>query len=76
VNRWFGPKYIGFGVGPRSWQGWLATLVFGAGAILLGKWLPPEFGLFVTLVVFAVWLALFLVLVALTYRRDAPTRDQ
>jgi hypothetical protein len=22
---WFGPKLIGYGFGPRSWQGWLAT---------------------------------------------------
>jgi len=22
---WFGPKRFGWGVGPRSWQGWLVT---------------------------------------------------
>jgi hypothetical protein len=27
MARWFGPKEIGYGVGPRSWQGWLATAV-------------------------------------------------
>ena len=24
---WFGPKRFGWGVGPRSWQGWLVTAV-------------------------------------------------
>ena len=25
---WFGRKRIGWGVGPRSWQGWLVTAVY------------------------------------------------
>lgn len=24
---WFGPKRIGFGLRPQTWQGWLITLV-------------------------------------------------
>jgi len=28
---WFGPKRIGFGLRPQTWQGWLVTL----GAVLL-----------------------------------------
>jgi hypothetical protein len=23
---WFGPKHIGFGLRPQTWQGWLVTL--------------------------------------------------
>jgi predicted membrane protein len=26
-SPWFGPKRIGFGIGPRSWQGWLTSLL-------------------------------------------------
>lgn len=36
---WFGPKLIGYGVGPRSWEGWaLTTLV--AVAALATRWVP------------------------------------
>ena len=31
---WFGPKRIGWGVGPRTWQGWLVTAAV-IGVILL-----------------------------------------
>lgn len=24
---WFGPKRVGFGVSPQTWQGWLVMLV-------------------------------------------------
>jgi hypothetical protein len=27
---WFGPKRIGFGYGPRTWQGYLVTAVMAA----------------------------------------------
>ena len=27
-NPWFGPKRFGIGVSPKSWQGWISTLVF------------------------------------------------
>jgi hypothetical protein len=26
---WFGRKRLGWGFGPRSWQGWVVTLVYG-----------------------------------------------
>lgn len=25
---WFGPKRLGFGIGPRNWQGWGVVLAF------------------------------------------------
>ena len=25
---WFGPKEFGYGVSPKSWEGWAATVVF------------------------------------------------
>ena len=33
-KRWFGPKYVGWGPGPKSWEGWLVTLVWLASLIL------------------------------------------
>ena len=30
MTQWFGPKRIGYGIGPRSWQGWLATALLVA----------------------------------------------
>lgn len=25
---WFGPKYIGWGPAPKSWEGWLVTMIW------------------------------------------------
>lgn len=33
---WFGPKRIGIGYGPRTWQGWLLVAVSVAATILVG----------------------------------------
>lgn len=33
-KRWFGPKHVGWGPAPRSWEGWVVTLVWLA--FLLG----------------------------------------
>jgi hypothetical protein len=43
---WFGPKRYGYGIGPRGWQGWLATAL-AIGAILLDTrfFRPQQFGL-------------------------------
>jgi hypothetical protein len=32
---WFGPKRIGFGLRPQTWQGWLITAVFIAAVVIL-----------------------------------------
>jgi hypothetical protein len=32
---WFGQKRIGFGYGPRTWQGWLVSAVLALFAILV-----------------------------------------
>lgn len=26
-RRWFGPKRIGFGLRPQTWQGWMITVL-------------------------------------------------
>lgn len=27
-KRWFGPKHVGWGPAPRSWEGWVVTVVW------------------------------------------------
>ena len=34
---WFGPKRIGIGYGPRTWQGWLLVAVSVAATILVAS---------------------------------------
>jgi hypothetical protein len=29
-RAWFGPKRIGFGLRPQTWQGWVVTMVLVA----------------------------------------------
>jgi hypothetical protein len=41
MAQWFGPKRFGFGIGPRSWQGWLVTALLLA-AIAGSRLLTPE----------------------------------
>ena len=38
---WFGPKRIGWGVTPRSWQGWAVTLVLLAAFAAAMRWVRP-----------------------------------
>ena len=67
---WFGPKLIGWGVSPASWEGWVATLVLVIAMTVTANllretpwvWLPmlAEF-------------AVYLVVVRLTYDKNART---
>jgi hypothetical protein len=34
---WFGRRHIGFGVGPRTWQGWLVTAIYIGLALGIGR---------------------------------------
>ncbi len=72
MAAWFGPKRIGFGVSPRSWQGWLATgllvvAVITARAVFRhGSW--PHWA---APAVLATLVALYFGVTALTYNRQA-----
>ena len=56
AKPWFGPKRLGWGLRPVTWQGWLVTAVFVAAVILTGflagkpaeriPWLILEFAVF------------------------------
>ena len=75
MKRWFGPKVLGIGIGPRSWEGWLTVLIFCAGDALIAKWLP--FGTHDADVkrwtALGAWVLLFLVVVVLTYGKNRRT---
>jgi hypothetical protein len=32
---WFGPKRIGWGIRPQTWQGWLVTMLVVAAIVLI-----------------------------------------
>ncbi|HEX3592293.1 MAG TPA: hypothetical protein VHV74_21950 [Pseudonocardiaceae bacterium] len=32
---WFGPKPIGWGIRPQTWQGWLVTMLVVAAIVLI-----------------------------------------
>lgn len=41
-HGWFGRKRFGWGLGPRSWQGWLTTAVYAALMIGLPRLVSPR----------------------------------
>lgn len=68
---WFGPKALGWGASPTTWQGWVVTGVFilamgATGLVQPGDSIPAW-------VARAIVLFVFLTVVALTYRRDSRT---
>ena len=38
-RTWFGPKRIGYGISPKTWQGWLILAVFVAAVTGIALWL-------------------------------------
>lgn len=74
---WFGPRRIGWGVGPRSWEGWVVTVVFIGLVAASMRWLRPlletRTGLptpAVGLAIIAAWLAIYLSVIWLTFDRS------
>jgi len=72
MKAWFGPKFVGIGIGPRSWEGWVATALFALGVLgfarlnrllHLGPWPMVIAGV--------AWIVLYAAVVGLTYRSDA-----
>jgi hypothetical protein len=75
---WFGPKRFGWGVSPRSWEGWLAMLAWVIGLVALlrqaGPALDGAAGLSADAwrgVLVVGWTGALLALGALTYDKDA-----
>ena len=44
ANHWFGPKTIGWGASPSSWEGWLLVAVYVGIMILIARY-PGASGL-------------------------------
>lgn len=38
---WFGPKRVGWGISPQTWQGWVLTAAFLAVAIAITLYFVP-----------------------------------
>lgn len=75
---WFGPKKFGWGISPRSWQGWVVSLVLLVGVAASVRWIGPVLSertgvdrIIITPTIVVVWLALYGLVIWLTYdRRD------
>ena len=67
---WFGPKRFGWGASPASWEGWAATGVFVIAMLLTGNLLRDVAWVWALMLA---ELALFLVVVRLTYDKNART---
>ena len=63
---WFGPKRIGWGFRPATWQGWLVTAAY-VGALLLTIRLGRSSAVFVVLLILES--AAFLIVALLTSRK-------
>jgi hypothetical protein len=71
-KRWFGPKYVGWGPAPKSWEGWLVTLVWLASLVLIIFYLHSINSLnLINIAIVIVFAAIILLSVAaLTYGSD------
>lgn len=72
---WFGPKRMGWGASPSSWEGWVVTAIMLAGlSVSLRMFVKPlheTTGLAMPVVsslMAAAWVLALLVVIALTYR--------
>jgi hypothetical protein len=72
MARWFGPKVTGYGTRPRSWQGWLASVIVVAIVVSLAYVDVKSLGLplWSKLAAMVAVVAAFLVLVWATYSEE------
>lgn len=68
---WFGPKAFGWGASPASWEGWAATGAMIAAMVVAGLIFQPDS--VASWTARGVVIAVYLVIVAVTYRSDART---
>lgn len=74
---WFGPKRIGWGIGPSSAKGWLVMLIWVIGLVGLVPFAAPALSQYVGLDAATVQIALVIVwtcalgiVIGLTYRNE------
>ena len=72
MARWFGPKVTGTGIGPQSWQGWLASAIVVVIIVSLGLFDVRTLGLpmWTKLAAMVAIVAAFLLLVRATYSEE------
>jgi hypothetical protein len=64
-NRyWFGHKRIGWGWGPRSWEGWLTVIIYVLLMMTLPYYLGPQLG---DIGVRILWIGLTVVFIAIFF---------
>lgn len=75
---WFGPKTIGWGVSPKSWQGWVVTVALVVFIAISVRWLGPAISestgidrVLITPMISLAWLAIYCVVIWLTYEKKA-----
>ena len=72
-HAWFGRKRIGWGFGPRSWQGWLTVFVYSLSMITLPAYFGPQLG---DQGVRLIWGGLTILFVVLfVWKLERPKRD-
>jgi hypothetical protein len=71
-KRWFGPKNVGWGPAPKSWEGWLVTLVWWISIILTLLYLHSINSLNIVNIAIVIIIAAIILLsvAALTYGSD------
>jgi hypothetical protein len=75
---WFGPKRVGYGARPKSWEGWLATALFGVVVIATSRFVAPPLAHYLGMgpvpiigLLGVIELGLFLLLVRVTFDQNA-----
>ena len=68
-KRWFGPKIVGYGPAPKSWEGWAVTVVWLASIIITLLYLHSShlFNIVNVLIVIVLAAVILLTVAALTY---------
>ncbi len=66
---WFGRKRFGWGIGPRSWQGWLVSAVYVGALIGLRQLAPQTLNHRAFLVLSIVWTLVFAGVIAWKFER-------
>ena len=71
-KRWFGPKIVGWGPAPKSWEGWVVTLVWLASIIVTLLYLHSINSLYIINIAIVIVIAAIILLsvAALTYGPD------
>ena len=76
-ERWFGPKIIGYGPGPKSWEGWVVILVWWASLFFTIYYLHSIhlLNIITFVIVIVVAAIIILTIAALTYGSDENQKN-